>query len=165
MYLNGGEGRSPAEAADNSAALAPLPDTFAALWALLRHHDSAVRLRAVDAAEKASRTEPALLQPYKDDLIQPILEDGAPELSCHLLIMATRLDLNADEAARLMRRLEDAVFNNACDLVRAEALSGAFSVASRHRRLAIRARDLAKGVASRASGELAERARQLLSGG
>ena len=164
MYLTGGDDRSFG-LADHAAALATEPDTFAALWALLRHDDVAVCMRAADAAEKATRDRPDLLQPYKDDLIHPVLEDATPELSWHLLPMAARLTLNTDEAARLMRRLEDAVLNNPNELVRAEALGAAFSLAARHRRLGVRARALAKHAQCGPSPALAARARNLLTGG
>ena len=164
MYLTGGDDRSLG-VADHAAALATEPDTFAALWALLRHDDVAVRGRAADAAEKATRERPDLLQPYKSDLIHPVLEDGTPELSWHLLPMAARLELNAHEAARLMRRLEDAVLNNPNEIVRAEALAAAFGLAARHRRMLPRARDLAKHAICCGSPALAARARNLLTGG
>lgn len=164
MYLTGGDDRSSG-GADDAAALATEPDTFAALWALLRHDDVAVRNRAADAAEKATRERPELLKPYKCDLIHPVLEDGTPELSWHLLPMAARLDLDSTEAARLMRRLQDAVLNNPDEIVRAEALAAAFALAARHRRMLPRARDLARHAQCCGSPALAARARNLVAGG
>ena len=164
MYLPGGADRSFGAGAQ-AAAPATEPDTFAALWALLRDDDVAVRMRAVVAAEKVTRDRPDLLQPYKDDLIHPVLEDGTPELSPHLLPMAARLELSSAETARLMRRLQDAVLNNPNEIVRAEALAAAFGIAARHRRMLPRARDLAKHVQCCGSAALAARARNLLAGG
>ena len=164
MYLTGGDDRSIGTA-DHAAALATEPDTFAALWTMLRHDDVEVRMRAAEAAEKATRDRPDLLQPYKEDLIHPILADATPELSWHLLPMASRLELSAHEAARLMRRLQDAVLNNPYEIVRAQALAAAFGLASSHRRMLPRARDLAKHAQCCGSPALAARARSLLAGG
>jgi hypothetical protein len=164
MHLTGGDDRSFGTA-DQAAALATEPDTFATIWAMLRHDDVTVRMRAADAADKASRVRPDLLQPYKDDLIHPVLEDGTPELSWHLLPMAARLELSDQEAARLMRRLQDAVLNNPNEIVRAEALAAAFSLVARHRRMLPRAGDLAKHAQCCGSPALAARARNLLTTG
>lgn len=161
MYLTGGDCR-PIEASEQAAILATEPDAFAALWAQLRHDDVAVRMCAADATEKISRLRPELLQPYKDDLIHPVVDDCMPELCWHQLAMAARLELGADEAARLMRRLEDAVLNSASEIVQAEALAAAFSLAARHRRMLPRARDLAKHAQAGPSPALAARARNLL---
>jgi hypothetical protein len=162
MYLSCGEHR-PIDAADR----APLPadaDSFAVVWADLGHEDSQVHLRAADAIERASRDRPELLQPYKNDLIHPVL-DGKSGFCWHLVAVSARLELDSDEAARLMRRLEDAVFNDPSGEVQAEALVTAFALAARHRRLALRARDLAKHALNHTAPAVADRARRLLAGG
>jgi hypothetical protein len=159
--LSGADRRSIAQT-DRVAALATEPASFASLWALLRHADPLVRMRAADAAEKASRARPELLQGSKTALLDGSLEDGSHELTWHLLPMAARLDLSFDEASRLMRRLEDAAINDPSHVVQAEALGAAFTLAGRHRRLQNRARLLAKDALASPSEALAARARQLL---
>lgn len=147
---------------DDLAASSGTPEAFANLWPLIAHADPLVRLRAVGVAERASRQRAELLQPHKQDLLDGRLEDGSPELTWHLLPMAVRLALTADEAARLMRRLEDAVLNHPSHLVQAEALGAAFDLANAHRRLQPRARSLAKDAMAGPSRALAARACELL---
>lgn len=162
LHMLSGPDRNSMTGADQVAALATEPASFANLWSLIAHADPLVRIRAADAAEKASRDRPELLQDAKAALLDGSLEDGSHELTWHLLPMAARLDLSPDEAARLMRRLEDAVINSPSHVVQAEALSAAYALATRHRRLQPRARLLAKDAQSSHSAALAARARQLL---
>lgn len=159
--LSGGDRRSTA-GADAVAELAGEPDAFADLWPLLAHPDPLVRMRAAEAAAKVTRERPALLAPFADDLLSGRLEDEARELTWNLLPMAAQLALEADQAARLMRRCEDAVLNHPNHVVQAEALSAAFTLAERDRRLVARVRCLAREAARSPSHALAARARQLL---
>ena len=159
MYLNDGDARSN-EAADR-AALPADADAFALVWTQIGHSDPAVHLRAADTVERVSRERPDLLEPYKNTLIHPVL-DGTAELCRHLVAVAARLDLNDDETARLMRRLEDAVLNHPSESVQTASLDAAFSLAVRNRRLALRARDLAKHALIAHSPAVAARARELL---
>jgi len=161
MYLNGGDDRST-EAGDR-AELPTDADSFAVVWAQIGHSDHAVHRRAAHIVEKVSRERPDLIEPYKNALIHPVLE-GTTELCPQLVAVSARLDLNDDEAARLMRRLEDAVLNHPSDGVQSEALAAAFTLAARNRRLALRARELAKHALIAHAPEVAERARELLRG-
>lgn len=134
------------EAADQAAALAVDPENFAVLWPLLRHPQPLVRMQAAIAAEQASRACPDLLASYRAELLGCCLDDCAPEVGRRFLTMAVRLDLDADEAARLMRRLEDAVINHCDPDVRADAVDAACALAAVHRRLLLRARTLVKSI-------------------
>jgi len=161
--LSGGDRRSSA-AADAVAVLATEPAAFADLWPLLAHPDPLVRMRAADAAEKASRDRPTLLAPFADDLLSGRLEDGSQELTWHLLPMTARLPLEPEQEGRLMRRCEDAVLNHPSHIVQAEALSAAFTLAARDRRHVARVRSLARTALKSPSKALAARARRLLDG-
>lgn len=161
MYLTGGPDR-----ANDAADRAPLPadaDAFAVVWAQIGHADHAVHRRAAHIVEEVTRERPDLLEPYKKALIHPVLE-GTAELCPQLVAVAARLDLNDDEAARLMRRLEDAVLNHPSEGVQTASLDAAFTLAARNRRLALRARDLAKHAVSAHSPAVAARASELLRG-
>jgi hypothetical protein len=161
--LTGGDRRS-AGAADQVAAMAAEPGAFADLWPLLSHPDPVVRMRAADAAEKASRARPELVAQFADDLMTGRLEDGSPELTWHLLPMAARLPLQPEQTGRLMRRCEEAVLNHPSHIVQAEALSAAFRLAADDRRMLARVRNLAREAAKSPSQALAARARALLGG-
>ena len=161
MYLNSGDARSN-DAADR-VDLPADPDAFAVVWAQIGHADYSVHRRAAHIVEMVSRERPDLIEPYKNALIHPVL-DGTAQLCPQLVAVSARLDLNDDEAARLMRRLEDAVLNHPSDDVQAEALAAAFTLAARNRRLALRARDLAKHALIAHAPAVAGRARELLRG-
>jgi hypothetical protein len=83
------------------------PQLIAGLWS----DDPLVRMRAADAAEKATRTEPGLLMPYKRELLGLLTEAVQQELRWHLALMVPRLALNAKErelaASLLGRYLQD----------------------------------------------------------
>jgi hypothetical protein len=54
-------------------------------------------MRAADAAEKVTRTNRELLQPYKKELLGLMMETEQQELRWHLAVMVPRLLLNAKE--------------------------------------------------------------------
>jgi len=69
------------------------PELIAGLWS----GDALVRMRAADAAEKATRGNREVLQPYKRELLELMAETGEQELRWHLAAMIPRLRLNARE--------------------------------------------------------------------
>lgn len=140
---------------DQVIAMIDGPAAFAKLWSLLAHADPLVRLRAADAADKASRNRPELLASSRPDLALTSHGDEAGEHACQIVPFASRLALSADEAARLMRRLEDTMLNHPSDFIRTEALRAAFALAAEHRRLQPRARALAKDAKNSSGPELA----------
>ena len=62
--------------------------------------EPAVRMLAADALEKASRAEPALLNPYSATLLAPVAEAEQQEVRWHLLQMLPRLALTEAEHRR-----------------------------------------------------------------
>jgi hypothetical protein len=74
---------------------------MAALW----HRDPVVRMRAADAAEKASARHKALLAPHKPELLGLLCEATQQELRWHLAQMVPRLELTAEERRRAMSAL------------------------------------------------------------
>ncbi len=87
------------------------PKLFSQLIAGLWSSDPLVRMRAADAAEKVTREQPGLLQPYKRELLGLLTEAEEQELRWHLAVMVPRLPLNAKERqvaiSSLERYLED----------------------------------------------------------
>jgi hypothetical protein len=86
-------GRSDQVAAMVSEAPELFPELIAGLWL----EDPLVRMRAADAAEKVTRKNPELLQPYKGELLGLMAETGQQELRWHLAAMVPRLLLNAKQ--------------------------------------------------------------------
>jgi hypothetical protein len=84
---------------------------FAELMAGLWSEDALVRMRAADAAEKVTRKNRELLQPYKKELLGLMSEAEEQELRWHLAVMVPRLLLSGKErrraASSLNKYLED----------------------------------------------------------
>jgi hypothetical protein len=79
------------------------PELIAGLWS----DEPLVRMRAADAAEKVTRTNPALLRPYKKELLGLMSEAKQQELRWHLAAIIPRLTLNARE-----RQITASALNN-----------------------------------------------------
>lgn len=112
-------GRSDQIAALVSKNSALFPQLIAGLWS----DNKGLRMRAADAIEKATRTGPGLLQPYKKELLGLMVETSQQELRWHLAAMVTRLQLKKEE-----RRLAEATLNSYLEdrssIVRTFALQG-----------------------------------------
>ena len=98
LKLLEGEDRRSIGRADRAAAMVAqdaelFPELIAGLWS----GDALVRMRAADAAEKATRGNREVLQPYKRELLELMAETGEQELRWHLAAMIPRLRLNARE--------------------------------------------------------------------
>ncbi len=87
------------------------PARFDELIACLSHGDALVRMRAADAAEKVTRTQPELLQPHHAALVQLAATTEQPSLRWHLAEMLPRVRLDPNEErttlALLRRYLDD----------------------------------------------------------
>ena len=67
------------------------------LVALLDHTDALVRMRAADALEKISRTQPAALEPHRHDLLRLATTTTQASLRWHLAQLIPRLPLATAE--------------------------------------------------------------------
>ncbi|HXY25850.1 MAG TPA: hypothetical protein VEI73_14435 [Candidatus Acidoferrum sp.] len=109
--LAGGDRRSIGRSDQVAAIVSKNPNLFSNLIAGLWSEDTLVRMRAADAAEKATRNHPELLQPHKNELLGLMAEANEQELRWHLAAMVPRLRLNAKERQRaissLAKYLED----------------------------------------------------------
>jgi len=77
-----------------AAMVCKAPELFQELIGGLWSEDPLVRMRAADAAEKVTRKNPELLQPYKGELLGLMAETEQQELRWHLAAMVPRLLLN-----------------------------------------------------------------------
>jgi hypothetical protein len=98
--LAGGDRRSIGRANQVAAIVSKDSALFPKLIAGLWSEDALVRMRAADAAEKISRKNPALLKPYKAELLGLMSEADQQEVRWHLAAMVPRLPLNAKERQR-----------------------------------------------------------------
>jgi len=121
--LRGGDRRSVGKSNHIVKLVLSTPRRFSGLFKCLWDEDPLVRMRAADAAEKATVTRPQLLKPHKQELLGLLAEAEQMELRWHLALMVPRLTLNKPERARaaasLQRYLEDR-----SSIVRTLALQG-----------------------------------------
>jgi hypothetical protein len=99
------------------------PELFPELMAGLWSEDPLVRMRAADAAEKVTRKNPELLQPYKGELLGLMAETDQQELRWHLAAMVPRLLLNAKQR-NLATSLLVGYLDDRSSIVKAFALQG-----------------------------------------
>jgi HEAT repeat protein len=109
--LSGGDRRSIGKSNQIAKLVLSEPKQFTELIQCLWDEDPLVRMRAADAAEKATVTRPELLHPHKQELLGLLAEAEQIELRWHLALMVPRLELSASEreraAATLQRYLDD----------------------------------------------------------
>jgi len=132
--LTGGDRRSLGHSDQAVGLIATHPARFGELLECLWDEDPVVRMRAADAAEKASLASPQLLQPHKSELLGLMEEAVQQELRWHLALMIPRLTLSAQER----KRAQDALLNYLDDrssIVKTLAMQGLADLAIRDARL------------------------------
>ena len=95
--LQGGDRRSIGRADEVAAIVSKDLTLFPELIDGLESEDRLVRMRAADAAEKVTRGNHELLQPFKTQLLGWLAETNEQELRWHLAAMIPRLALNSRE--------------------------------------------------------------------
>ena len=121
--LAGGDRRSLGHANEVAGMVAKNARLFPALIAGLWSPDALVRMRAVDAMEKVTRTKPVLLQRYKKELLGLMAEERQIEVRWHLALMVPRLSLNAKERETVTSLLHT-YLEDRSSIVRTHALQG-----------------------------------------
>jgi len=124
LHLLRGDDRRTIGRADKVAAIVSkdprlFPELIAGLWS----EDPLVRMRAADAAEKATRDNRELLRPYKKELLGLLAEADQQELRWHLAAMIPRLPLNAEER-KLAASLLTGYLDDRSSIVKTFALQG-----------------------------------------
>ena len=129
--LKGGDrrsiGRADAVAAAVSKNLAMFPGLIQGLWS----EDPLVQMRAADATEKITRTNPSLLRPYRRELLGLMAEAKQQELRWHLAAMVPRLELNSRER-ELVRSLLNSYLEDRSSIVKTSALQALADLAGGH---------------------------------
>src|SRR5690349_296637 len=101
MQLRGGDRRSAGRSDHVARMISREPRLFAQLVAGLWSEDPLLRMRVADAAEKATRSSPGLLQPYEKELLRLLTESHQQEVRWHLAAMIPRLALTVNERHRV----------------------------------------------------------------
>lgn len=98
--LSGGDRRSIGRSNEVVRLVLSRPSRFCELISCLWSEDPVICLRAADAAEKISARKPALLRPFKRELLGLLAEAEQQELRWHLAQIVPRLELTARERER-----------------------------------------------------------------
>ena len=159
--LTGGDRRSIGRSDEVAALVLKRPALFGTLIRGLRDSDPVVRMRAADAAEKASLSRPELLKPFKKDLLRLADESKEQELCWHLAQMTPRLLLTREErvgvTATFRRYLE-----SRSSIVRTCAMQAIVDTAGQDKSLLRQARLLLRGSVRNGTAAMKARARKLL---
>lgn len=127
------------------------------LWS----EDAVLRMRAADAAEKASANKPRLLDPFKAELLGLLPEAEQKELRWHLALMVPRLKLTRAERLRaseeFKRYLEDG-----SSIVKTFAMQALVDLAQDEPSLKLQVRDLLERAVRAGTPAMKARARMLL---
>ena len=130
--LGGGDLRSIGKA-DALAASVSEQAQFDTLFAMLRDEDRKVAMRAADAVEKVTRTQPAFLTAHHAALVDLLLKGGNKELKWHLALLASRVKLSRHELDTVWDKLSAwATSNSESRIVRVNALQALAELAGRH---------------------------------
>lgn len=97
QHLKGGGHNSLGRANAAAAAAASDRKKFRELILAIWSSEPVIRMRAADAAEKASRTNPSLLEPFKAELLGLLRSEQQQEVRWHLAMMIPRLLLTSRE--------------------------------------------------------------------
>lgn len=109
--LSGGDRRSIGRSEEVVADVLDHPELFDAVFEGMLHDDPLIRMRSADAVEKITKEHPEHLLPYKDTLIDEVARIDQQEVRWHFAQMVTRLDLDAEERARVFAILCDYLGN------------------------------------------------------
>ena len=138
------------------------PKLFPGLIAGLWSEDPLVRMRAADAAEKATRKNHELLQPYKKELLGLMAEATQQELRWHLAAMVPRLPLSARER-NLAASLLNGYLEDRSSIVKTFALQGLADLAQNDPGIRPRVLEILREAARNGTPAMKARSRKLLS--
>ncbi len=159
--LLGGDRRSIGRSNRVVAIVRRYPILFPALIDGMHHADELVRMRAADAVEKLTVTNPEWLRPFKVQLITLAARATQQELRWHLAQVLPRLELSRRDCvivvAVLRRYLQDQ-----SRIVKTFAMQGLTDLAIRDHRLRAPVRRLISSLTRTGSPSMKSRGRKLL---
>ena len=150
-------GRANAVSAAAAADRSGFRQVIAGMW----HDDPVVRMRAADAAEKASSLRPTLLGPFKAELLSLMNEARQQELRWHLCAMVPRLPLAPSERHTAAAAFRD-YLNDRSSIVRTFALQALYDLAQQEPSLRDEVVELLHAALKSGTAAMKARARKLL---
>ena len=159
--LSGGDLRSTGKVGEAVRTVANNRALFEELLRELWNEDPRIAMRAADAVEKITRTEPTLLHPFKPELIGLAEEVAAKELKWHLAQILPRFPLTKREQHRVLRILQRYRESDSA-IVRTFALQALFELSAKDAGLRRAVNEWLEQAASCGSAAERARARKLL---
>jgi hypothetical protein len=159
--LQGGDRRTIGRADEVATMVSEAPELFSELIAGLRSSDPLVRMRAADAAEKVSRTNPDLLRPHRQELLGLMAEAPQQELRWHPAAMVPRLQLSHRQRHVAIASLES-YWADKSSIVRTFALQGLAELAEDDTAIRSRVIDILRQAARNGTPAMKARSRRLL---
>jgi len=160
--LRGGDRRSVGRSNQVVETIRRQPALFPALIDGMHHDDEVVRMRAADALEKLTVTNPEWLRPFKVQLIQLAARATQQELRWHLAQVLPRLELSRRDLVVVV-----AVFRHYLQdhsrIVKTFAMQGLTDLAIQEHRLRAPVRRLISSLTRTGSPSMKSRGRKLLS--
>ncbi|MBV8205885.1 MAG: hypothetical protein JO041_03755 [Acidobacteria bacterium] len=123
--------------------------------------DAVIRMRAADAAEKASRSNARLLAPFKAELLGLMREERQQEVRWHLAAMVPRLNLSRRECGAAWAAFRE-YLDDRSSIVRTFALQALHELALRHPPLRDETLELLQSAVRSGTPAMKARARRLL---
>jgi hypothetical protein len=159
--LEGGDRRSIGRSDKVAAIVARNPRLFPKLIAGLWSEDPLVRMRTADVAEKVTRANRELLQPYKKELLGLMAEAIEQEMRWHLAAMIPRLPLNARERD-LATSLLISYLDDRSSIVKTFALQGLADLAKDDSSMRPKVIEILRGAGRAGTPAMKARSRKLL---
>lgn len=159
--LHGGDRRSIGRSNQVVAIIRRQPELFSALIDGMHHADELVRMRAADAAEKLTVTNPQWLQPFKVQLMTLAANTTQQELRWHLAQMLPRLDLSTKDR-KLVVTLLLGYLEDESRIVKTFTMQGLVDLARQDPTLANSIRPLISSLTRTGSPSMKSRGRKLL---
>jgi uncharacterized protein YdhG (YjbR/CyaY superfamily) len=98
------------------------PRKFSEVFNGISHSDPVIRMRSADVAEKVSRKNPALLQPFKLQLLNEISNIPQQEVRWHVAQMFSYLTLSSEEKHEVANILFQWIKNEKSNIVKVMSL-------------------------------------------
>lgn len=140
--------------------VAAKPEVFPELVQAMAHADPGVRMRASDAVEKISRTQPDYLQSHKTFLLKQVAETDQQEVRWHLAQIIPRLELSPEDRTGAAEELF-AFLDDPSKIVQTNALQALVDLAWEDDDLFPRVRDAVESLAEEGSPAVSNRAGKL----
>jgi hypothetical protein len=161
--LRHGDRRTIGSAASVARKAAGDPDIARELVDAMESDDAGLAMRSADALEKASRTDPAIIQPHRTTLLRLIRSAQQPEVQWHLAQLIEHLELTRAQQASAFAALKRYFDESESRIVQSSALQAMVNLGAGNSALAARARQVLETALHSEAPSVAARARKLRS--